>query len=128
MKRRTFFLTSLLIFMNKSVSGKSTSVDDRFATSDDFHELLSAHNSPHELARLGDQYLRLAPAFNDADVLFLNLGLDNPSSDKLRLYEQKRARDFQLGDTVSVDGWVLSKAEVSLCCAASMCLSARGYL
>lgn len=70
--------------------------------------------------KVGEQYLAQAPEDADPDRLAAALFDGDPgdvsSLEQLRGHiDRRRARDFETGDTVIVDGWVLARTEARLC-------------
>lgn len=77
---------------------------------------------PHadSAARIGGRYLALTPAEADAGLLvssILGKQEHEAAGDAVlrRVVGENRQRDFIDGNTVSVDGWVLSRTEARLC-------------
>lgn len=77
---------------------------------------------PHadSAARIGGRYLALTPAEADRGLLVASiLGREEHEAvgDAVlrRVISDSRQRDFIDGNTVSVDGWVLSRTEARLC-------------
>lgn len=78
---------------------------------------------------LGEAYLRAHPEERDVDVLLQGLaqagvresGGDGPAGGRLRRALASAARaDFVAGDTVDVDGWLLSRTEARACAVACL--------
>jgi hypothetical protein len=77
------------------------------------------------LARIGRRYLELAPAERDPATLRAQLGPLATPADVLghaAALEQAVRRDFERGDILAVDGWILSRTELRV--AASFALAA----
>lgn len=77
---------------------------------------------PHadSAARIGGRYLASAPAEADAGLLVSSIlgGEEHEAvGDAVlrRVISDSRQRDFVDGNTVSVDGWILSRTEARLC-------------
>jgi hypothetical protein len=77
---------------------------------------------PHadSAARIGSRYLASAPAEADAGLLvssILGPQAHEATADAVlrRVVGESRQRDFLDGNTVSVDGWILSGTEARLC-------------
>lgn len=77
---------------------------------------------PHadSAARIGERYLASAPAEADPSLLVSSIlgqhGHEATADAVLRrVVGERRQRDFIDGNTVSVDGWVLSRTEARLC-------------
>ena len=67
------------------------------------------------LARIGRRYLELVPAERDPAKLRAHLGEFSDAADVLAhaaALERAVRRDFERGDILAVDGWVLSRTEL----------------
>jgi len=128
MKRRTFISMPLFGFFSCSVIARPTETkpvkETPYALPTVFFELLSIFDSPQEAASLGQLYLKNNNFLRDHMTLLSAMGINEKfPHDPISLFEKRRAHDYQFGNTVILDGWVLSAAEVSLCCAATLCVS-----
>lgn len=75
--------------------------------------------------KVGERYLAQAPEDADPDhlaaALFDGAPDDVSSPEQFRSHiDRCRARDFEVGDTVIVDGWVLARTEARLCAFAAL--------
>ena len=118
MKRRNFIFTPFLLlagngfassqfnagsYPNHSIEGVAT--------------LLKQFRNPAFVAEVGEHYLNKNPDLNEQNLISatgLNEGLEGIGSVS-REFQSKKAHDFEMGNIFCLDGWVLSKAEVSLC-------------
>lgn len=72
-------------------------------------------------SHIGREYLRLVPAEADASWLasVLSIGLPTDAMTDLAFLrnslEFRQRADFDAGDVVNVDGWILSRTEARLC-------------
>ena len=90
-----------------------------------FSDLSSVFSDIKSAASIGEKYLLKNPELNNSTQLLSNLGFQNNlvGGNPVILFEKQRADDYRYSNTINLDGWVLSKAEVSLCCAASILLT-----
>ena len=58
---------------------------------------------------MGEGYLRAVP--EEADLATLLAALPAPDGDVVAAARRRIAADFTTGDTVTVDGWLLSRSE-----------------
>jgi len=111
MKRRTFVLIPLLMpFLNGAANAKPTR-EPQFS----YVNLLENLTNPAAAAELGEQYLKTNPSMSARARLEEAVGNESATIFSSSIFELKRAKDFELGEIVCVEGWVLSKAELSLC-------------
>lgn len=70
-----------------------------------------------QIDALGKAYLKKAPSEKDKRTLVRRLLTDAPSDSAAipSFLEQKISQDFETGDTVMVNGWVLSRTEARQC-------------
>ena len=85
---------------------------------------LATINDPETIAALGRSYLTAVPNENSSEKLMDKLLLDveeniiAKNTDEavlMELLNQKVLSDFEKGETVILDGWVLSKTEARQC-------------
>ena len=88
------------------------------------HGLAEVFGHAREAARaIGLRYLSQTPEDHDRDALAERIlaSVSNEAIDALPLatlrskFQQRFASDFDRGETVLIDGWVLSRTEVRLC-------------
>ena len=75
---------------------------------------------PRAVRAVGRSYLELASNEADrarlSDLIFGNAGLPDVSFSSLQRHiAAARARDHAAGDTIMLDGWILSRTEARLC-------------
>lgn len=127
MKRRTFLSApvlgcfSLLPFIS-SVDIKNNLTSEGALVFDIFPSFFS---DPMSAASVGKEYLDSHPELLDSEQLLSNMGISGSSSNqaKVSLFENRRSEDYLVSNTVNIDGWILSMAEVSLCCAVAISLT-----
>jgi hypothetical protein len=70
------------------------------------------------LRYIAEAYMRSHPDERDVnvlkDALYESLAADGELDDPRRAVRDAVSRDFDQGDTVSLDGWLLSRTEVRL--------------
>jgi hypothetical protein len=103
-------------------------IDDDAAT--DAQRLVRAFAYPESAAELGRAYLATAPREGSATVLAERIAASLPAghaairtaddSQLESLLAQQLREDFMAGDTVTVDGWIISKTEARLCALAAL--------
>lgn len=121
MKRRTFFGLSALLLTSKMAMAHGKTKFEINPALDLCDELLCYLKHPSEAASIGYDYLMNHPDLNDTMQLIKSVGVDTASSGQfVSKFEAQREHDFTIGNTVIVDGWVLSNAEISLCAIASL--------
>jgi hypothetical protein len=129
MNRRNFFLISAAML---------TAVGIPWAVWPDKYKAIAKSMPPpstlsqlcdeHALVQVGSHYRKLAPNENKLSVLgkFLfedtagNIITDTEATSVNTLLEEKIFRDFEAGNTVIVDGWVLSLTEARQCAVYAM--------
>lgn len=82
--------------------------------------LLRCFSNPAEAAEVGRRYLAGKPELADVEQLMRDVGLDDANSSAQDAtvngqFEAAKRHDFTVGNTVCLEGWILSKAEASLC-------------
>jgi len=118
MKRRTFFGLSALLLTSKVSMAHDLKANSVTGLCD---ELLCYLQHPAEAASIGHSYLTRHPELNNAAQLIKQAGVSTANSGQfINNFEAQRERDFAKGNTVLIDGWVLSNAEISLCAIASL--------
>lgn len=70
-----------------------------------------------QIESIGNAYLRKVPGQANKQALARSLLTDAPSDSTAipGFMEQQVGRDFETGDTVMVDGWILSETEARQC-------------
>jgi len=123
MKRRTFIWTPLLLSLGLSLrpdvhanSALASTRQDRLRC----EPLLRCFTNPADAAEVGRRYLTDKPELANVEQLMRDLGLNSAhASDQVATvndqFEAAKRHDFTVGNTVCLEGWVLSKAEASLC-------------
>ena len=120
--RRQFFQTILVAGLwtagGKAFAGHAQQALDSKTTA-----MLTSMLGNTESARtVGNAYLRANP--NDADRALLEGNLSDSSARNGRCVDQRRLRsaiisrvrsDYEFGQVVRVDGWILSQTEARLC-------------
>lgn len=80
--------------------------------------------SPRHARAIGRRYLALVPAEADeGNLLAALLAGSGPADDLATLkshVRRRRQQDFERGDVVVIDGWVLARSETRLCALASL--------
>lgn len=116
MKRRTFFGISSLLLTSKVSVANTTPEHASHVMPSACDELLCYIENPAEAAAIGSDYLTTNPDLNDTSRLLKSAGVHaTKAGEVVSAFESQRQTDFAAGDTVVVDGWVLSNAEMSLC-------------
>jgi hypothetical protein len=98
----------------------------RSATRDSCDAIAALWSDTGGACRVGRSYLAQVPEDADRDrlvaILFREEGAHaGMSADALRAqFARARMRDFESGDTVTVDGWVLARTEARLCALTTM--------
>ena len=118
MKRRDFLVrllaglatSAILVYSGLTLFGGSS---DKVKSA--LLRLVARH--PESTRLIGERYLRLFPDENEERVLIRGIlgteEIDNSSALKAWL-GKRRSEDFERGDTVIVDGWILSRSEARL--------------
>jgi len=118
MKRRNFIFTPFLLIAGNSLAGIQRDAGYSLnPSSQSVAQLLKQFREPLFAAEVGKQYLYDNPSLDKQELAFA-IGLNDSSESYHSVYQQfenKKARDFEVGNTLCIEGWVLSKAEVSLC-------------
>lgn len=126
MKRRKFLLSSLLMMLGFSaispVSSRSLfrlgvpSTGSCSAT-DSLRELRALFSNPEHAKAIGKAYLSSPRVAHCWDTLARGAGLDlrSPHISMKEHIRDRSGKDFARGETVIVNGWVLSKTEASAC-------------
>lgn len=97
----------------------------------DGERLARAFASPESAAELGHAYLATVPAERSRALLVDRIAAALPNgysvvhtgddATLLSLLAQRFQDDFKAGDTVTVDGWVVSRTQARLCGLAALC-------
>ena len=88
--------------------------------------LVGLFSDPDGAAFIGRSYIELYPERAEQESLLHDLGseLTGPASrndPRLREFvSYRQQRDFERGDTVIINNWILSRSEVSLCALAAI--------
>lgn len=128
MKRRNFIFTPFLLVAGNSLFARNSFANSKFkvgdslsASTQEVTALLKKFRRPLSAAAVGKQYLHDNPSL-DEQKLIGSVGLSNDSSNGFesddsvhQLFASKKAHDFEVGNILCLNGWVLSEAEVSLC-------------
>ena len=85
----------------------------------DAERVRAIFSDPSGADNIGRAYLRSAPEEADPAFLARVLGLDN-ATDLRRMLAARNKRDFECGDVVLVEGWVLARSEARACAHASL--------
>jgi hypothetical protein len=66
---------------------------------------------------IGDRYLKLHPEKGNLAMLLGDAGISEKMSARSckQIVCTKRQQDFLRGETITLDGWILAKSEVSVC-------------
>jgi len=78
-------------------------------TAEDVLEGVAAVDIPEGVIAVGEGYLRAVP--EEADLATLLAALPAPGGDVAAAARRRIAADFTNGETVAVDGWLLSRSE-----------------
>ena len=95
---------------------QGTELSDVRSIADQF-ETMFRH--PDTAREVGQIYLQAYPRHAKRAYLEHQVGLNHPL-DPIKSFEAKREQDFLVGNTVTLDGWVLAKAEVCVCALLAM--------
>lgn len=88
--------------------------------------LVGLFSDPDGAAFIGRSYIELYPERAEQESLLRDLGpeLTGPASrndPRLREFvSYRQQRDFERGDTVIINNWILSRSEISLCALAAI--------
>lgn len=78
--------------------------------------MASPNTTLEALAEIGRRALQKGLVPKQTALLQQTLGLQNAKlSEQTGLLNNKVARDFETGDTLQIDGWVVSKTEACVC-------------
>lgn len=129
--RRAFFVTALGLAATTLAARfgpKREAIDDDTPT--DAERLVRAFSCPESAAELGRAYLATAPRERSPAVLVDSIAANLPAGHMvLRTGDDKQLKsllarrlkeDFTAGNTVTVDGWIISKTEARLCALAAL--------
>ena len=88
-----------------------------------FAELEAMFSDVESAYAVGCRYLGLADAERDLAALLKTAGLNSidPNTPVRSAIQLQRQDDFRTGNTLILDGWVLAKAEVSVCAVLVLC-------
>lgn len=124
MKRRTFIWTPLLLSLGVSskLNAQAASIIDQ-QTKANYQPLLQRFRDSSDAAEVGRHYLADKPQLANIERLTRDLGLapldtsneNTQAENVINQFEGAKQHDFTVGNTVCIEGWVLSKAEASLC-------------
>ncbi|HTK98330.1 MAG TPA: hypothetical protein VL379_09925 [Pseudomonadales bacterium] len=83
-------------------------------------DLRRLFSRPADAAEVGRRYLAAYPTKSSRDVLWADLlethtACTANASTSEHVFSQWQQRDFRDGTVVQLDGWILARAEVSLC-------------
>lgn len=126
MKRREFLLSSILTTLGFSVispvSSRSLSrlgapSTGSCSATDSLRELRALFSNPEHAKAIGKAYLSTPNTAHCRDTLARAAGLDlrSPHIPMREHIRDRSGKDFARGETVIVNGWVLSKTEASAC-------------
>jgi len=128
MKRRTFLCIPILGLFSSAIFRRdeaSYPVNLNNKTRTIFEELSTIFSDPNDAAYIGKKYLSTHPELLNHNQLMQDMGIkiNSLNENVISEFENQRYEDYRLSKTIIIDGWVLSKAEVSLCCATSLLLT-----
>jgi hypothetical protein len=124
--QRRNFLGALLTFLSaSSIAGSARAPEDLPAPAE---TLLRAIRDRRAARVIGDAYLSLYPEERNRDFLTHALIAPNDShatplataGHARALLRKMRKSDFEGGDTVMLDGWILGRSECRLCALAAL--------
>lgn len=79
-------------------------------------ELLSHLLDDKSIIEIGELYLKQFPNENNERKLVSLLTVrDFSDSNKIKIVQQQITNDFKSGETIIIDGWILSKTEARQC-------------
>ena len=79
-------------------------------------EFLSIFLDGKSISLIGDQYLKQVPNENSERILVSLLPNDSSSDiNSVQFVQQQITNDFKSGETIIIDGWILSKTEARQC-------------
>ena len=119
MKRRNFIMAMSSTLASLHFSGNASGNQRPDLNSSTQDQLKAMFNDPDNARDIGRFYLNAYPDHATRAYLEQQIGLGN-SLDPVKSFEDKRQQDFLVGNTVTMDGWVLAKAEVCVCALLAM--------
>jgi len=124
MKRRTFIWTPLLLSLGLSLRPGAHANTALALTRQDRLKcgpLLRCFTNSAYAAEVGRRYLADKPEPANVEQLMRDVGLNSAQVATVNdQFEAAKRHDFTVGNTICIEGWVLSKAEASLCALAHL--------
>ena len=114
MKRRNFIVAMSSALASLHFCGNASGNQDAELINSTQAQLKAMFNDPANARDIGQFYLDAYPDQATQAYLEQQIGLGN-NPDPIKSFEDQRQQDFLVGNTVTMDGWVLAKAEVCVC-------------